>query len=151
LLEPLQRLAYRGPADAQAFGQVFLANALAVGESALPDRIAQTLIDKVRPRSGAKRLGFRHGRETSDHGQNGTTPCAAVQAASNRPGQYTANPPRGRPRQTPAEAATSGSISMSWSLTAPINSVTFLMPRSSHQAARSSMMVISAVGLRKPA
>ena len=53
--------------------------------------------------------------------------------------------------QTPIEAATSVSVSMSWSRTAPINSVTFLIPRSSHQASRSSMMVISAVGLRKPA
>ena len=52
---------------------------------------------------------------------------------------------------TPAEAAASVSISMSWSRTAPISSVTFLMPRSSHQASRSSMIEISAVGLRKPA
>jgi hypothetical protein len=53
--------------------------------------------------------------------------------------------------QTPTDAAASVSISMSASFTAPISSVTFLMPRSSHQAARSSMMVTSAVGLRKPA
>ena len=53
--------------------------------------------------------------------------------------------------QTPADAATSGSFSMSASCTAPISSVTFLMPRSSHQASRSSMIWTSAVGLRKPA
>ena len=35
--------------------------------------------------------------------------------------------------------------------TAPISSVTFLMPRSSHQAARSSLIEIWAVGLRMPA
>jgi hypothetical protein len=53
--------------------------------------------------------------------------------------------------QTPIDAAASVSVSISASFTAPISSVTFLMPRSSHQAARSSMMVTSAVGLRKPA
>src|SRR4051812_9094492 len=34
--------------------------------------------------------------------------------------------------QTPIDAATSVSVSISASFTAPINSVTFLMPRSSH-------------------
>ena len=53
--------------------------------------------------------------------------------------------------QTPADAATSVSVSMSSSRTAPISSLTFLIPRSSHQASRSSMIVVSAVGLRKPA
>ena len=53
--------------------------------------------------------------------------------------------------QTPTDAATSVSLSMSESFTAPISSVTFLMPRSSHQASRSSMIWTSAVGLRKPA
>ena len=53
--------------------------------------------------------------------------------------------------QTPTDAATSVSVSMSWSRTAPISSVTFLIPRSSHHAARSSMIVISAVGLRNAA
>jgi len=53
--------------------------------------------------------------------------------------------------QTPTDAAASGSLSMSASFTAPINSLTFLMPRSSHQASRSSMIWTSAVGLRKPA
>src|SRR4051812_7404012 len=38
--------------------------------------------------------------------------------------------------QTPIDAATSVSVSISASFTAPISSVTFLMPRSSHQASR---------------
>jgi len=52
---------------------------------------------------------------------------------------------------TPMLAAASVSRSMSSSRTAPISSDTFSMPRSSHHASRSSMMVVSAVGLRNPA
>ena len=54
LLQPLQRFANRSAAHAKTLGNVFFANAFAAGETPFPDGVTQTLIDKIRPRSGVE-------------------------------------------------------------------------------------------------
>ena len=51
LLKPLKRFAYRGSAHAEVVRNLLLANTLAVRETAIPNCVAQTVIDKIGPRS----------------------------------------------------------------------------------------------------
>ena len=66
LLQPLQRLPHRSPADAHIARNLLLAHAHTAPNAAVPDRIAKTFEDKVSARPGAQH-GLVKNREHKIH------------------------------------------------------------------------------------